>query len=184
MILACLLWGLTSCPLAAQSAAQSAPAAEDWLSGRALMLLVNDGQGRVLQRIPLCRRGCFGIRYTHSVALSPVEDWFYARGRTIVLDKTIYQDFGAGLPHSPEAGQLMQVAGGQVSISGYDRPLPELVLRVGRVARHTLILPRCCHPDAGPSLRSHEEELALSRLAKPGSAVAMSLSFTSFRYRP
>ena len=176
----CLLWGL----FAVSFAAQPASSAEDWLPGRAVMLHISDGQGRVLQRIPLCSRGCFGIRYTHSVALSPVEDWFYAKGGTIFLDKTSYQDFGAGLPHSPEAGQRMQVGGGMVSISGYDRALPELVLRVGRVARHMLVLPHCCHPDAGPVWRDNTEEMPLSRLIRPGSVLVMSLGSVSFRHWP
>ena len=41
------------------------------------------------------------IRYIHSVAKSPVEDWFRVSQQTIFLERTVYQDFGAGLPHTP-----------------------------------------------------------------------------------
>ena len=46
----------------------------------------------------------FGIRYIHSVAKSPVEDWFRVSQQTIFW-KNGLSGFGAGLPHTPGPGQ-------------------------------------------------------------------------------
>ncbi len=86
----------------------------------------------------------FGIRYLHSVASSPVEDWFSVTDGCIYLAKTIYQDFGAVLPHMPQDGQRMYTEKGHIVISGFRRRLPRFDLRVGRIAQHTFLLP---HPD-------------------------------------
>lgn len=82
----------------------------------------------------------FIIKYTHSVALSPVEDYFTIADGKISLKKTVYKDFGAGLPHQPEPGQKMVFKNGAIEISGYDLKIPELELRIGRIANHELVL--------------------------------------------
>lgn len=130
-------------------------------------LCILDAQGAVKGAWPLAEGQGFAIRYTHSVALTPVEDHFVIRDGIIHLDKTVYQDFGAGLPTAPEAGQRMRSADGRLVISGYARPLASFDVRVGRVAGHTLLLP----PGAGKG------ETPLAELAPPGSAL-------TFTYAP
>lgn len=104
-------------------------------------LCVHAVGGRLAGAWPLGEGGGFAIRYTHSVALTPVEDHFVIRDGVIHLDKTVYQDFGAGLPSAPEGGQRMTTGDGRIVMSGYARPLPTFDVRVGRVAGHTLLLP-------------------------------------------
>ena len=70
-------------------------------------LVLRDSSGRELFSRPAPDGSEFAIRYRHSVALSPVEDWFSVSGGCIYLEKTVYQDFGAGLPHQPGQGQRM-----------------------------------------------------------------------------
>lgn len=82
----------------------------------------------------------FCIRFIHSVAKSPVEEWFYGQDGTIVLDRTVYQDFGAGLPHEAGVGQRMEFLDDVMQITGYDVALADLTVRVGRVAEHSLLL--------------------------------------------
>ncbi|MBD5538602.1 MAG: DUF1850 domain-containing protein [Desulfovibrio sp.] len=130
-------------------------------------LCVLTAEGAVAAAWPLGEGQGFAIRYTHSVALTPVEDHFVIRDGVIHLDKTVYQDFGAGLPTAPEAGQRMSAADGHLVISGYSRPLARFDVRVGRVAGHTLLLP----PDAG------QAETPLADLAPAGSAL-------TFTYAP
>ena len=130
-------------------------------------LCVRDADGAVVGAWPMREGQGFAIRYTHSVALTPVEDHFLIRGGVIRLDRTIYQDFGAGLPSAPEPGQSMSAGQGRIVMSGYDRPLPSFDVRVGRVAGHTLLLDRDC--GAG--------EVPLANLAAPGSAL-------TFMYAP
>ena len=107
-------------------------------------LALLDENGEPLFTCPAEEGFVFGIRFTHSVALSPVEEWFSVRGGVIHLDKTVYQDFGAGLPHYPEPGQTMTAENGRIVISGYDRPLPSFTVRVGRIANHSLLPPPSC----------------------------------------
>ena len=104
-------------------------------------LVLRDSSGRELFSRPAPDGSEFAIRYRHSVALSPVEDWFSVSGGCIYLEKTVYQDFGAGLPHQPGPGQRMYTENGKVVISGYHMALPSFDVRVGRVANHTLLLP-------------------------------------------
>lgn len=130
-------------------------------------LCVFDAGGSVVGAWPVGEGQGFAIRYTHSVALTPVEDHFVIRDGIIRLDKTVYQDFGAGLPSAPESGQSMRAGNGRIVMSGYDRPLPRFDVRVGRVAGHVLVL-----PPAGGEMR----EVPLADLAPAGSALTFTFA--------
>ena len=88
--------------------------------------------------------GCFTIRFLHSWAKTHVDEIFQVgAGNSIVLKETIYEDFGAGLPHEPERGSSMSsmtVENGKIHIRDIDRIIPDLQIRTGRfIAAHTLI---------------------------------------------
>lgn len=137
-----------------------------------LLLTLENPQGETLYSAPVKEGSVFGIRYVHSVAQSPVTDYFVIKDGGIWLDRTVYEDFGAGLPHAPEEGQIMRQGNGKISISGYNRKLGSFQLRVGRVANHILILMPGLPPDAsGP----HWRELPLDKIAKPGSAITFAV---------
>lgn len=127
-------------------------------------LLLRDSKDSLILAIPLPERS-FAIRYTHSVALTPVTDFFRVEPSSIILDRTEYQDFGAGLPHSPEPGQVMSTSDGRITISGYNRKMENFDLRVGRVAGHVLLV-----PDG-----DHVQEIPLNSLIKPGNAIRFSV---------
>lgn len=127
------------------------------------VLTVSDAAGRVVLERAFPEGAAFGIRFIHSVAKSPVIDWYSAPGGRLQMDKTVYQDFGAGLPHMPGPGQVMTQRNGRVVISGYNMPLPSFDVRVGRVAQHTLLLPEAW------------EEIPLATLAAPGAALTFSV---------
>ena len=106
--------------------------------------------------------GRFTIRFLHSWARSPVDEVFQTdAGNDIVLKETIYEDFGAGLPHEPEPGRpvsSMTVENGKIHIRDINRTVPDLQVRVGRfVAAHTLIY--------------KDKHVPFSDFAAPGSAV-------------
>lgn len=134
-------------------------------------LVLKDARGTVLFACPAQEGFTFGIRYIHSVAKSPVEDWFRVAQNVIFLEKTIYQDFGAGLPHNPGPGQTMTTAGGHIIITGYHMALPSFDVRVGRIAQHVLLLPPAVQ---GP--RSVLREIPLAALALPGSAITFAVT--------
>ncbi len=129
--------------------------------------LSNDA-GQVLLLYPLAAKQEFGIVFKHSVALSPVEDWFVAKDGDVQLVRTVYEDFGAGLPYAPEYGQTMHIAKGKITISGYTLRMPVLQVRVGRVAQHTLLLPQ--KSDSNDTLK-----IRLDTLEKPGAAISFSI---------
>lgn len=109
----------------------------------------------------------FAIRYTHSVALSPVTDYFTIRGGEIWLRKTEYSDFGAGLPHNPEDGQKMRFEDGKVIIENYNRKVSPFYVRVGRIANHKLLFLEGSDSDGCAVAKI----LPLDKLAEPGKAL-------------
>ena len=101
----------------------------------------------------------FAIVFTHSLALSKVEEWFEALpGGRFRLVETRYADFGAGLPYEETPDQKMRFEDGQIIRGGYSLEFNQLWLRVGHIADHRLVTP------AG-------EIIHLNTLAKPGTAV-------------
>ena len=59
----------------------------------------------------------------------------------IFLRKTIYYDFGAGVPFDLNEGETLSYAeDGAMIISGIDREIPKFLLIVGTVSDHTLSL--------------------------------------------
>ena len=147
----------------------------DETAGRDGDLVLKNADGLVLFSCPAREGLNFGIRYIHSVAKSPVEDWFRVSHQTIFLEKTVYQDFGAGLPHTPGPGQTMSTGDGHIVISGYHKALPSFDVRVGRIARHTLLLPLEGAAE-GKSARGMTREIPLAELDPPGSAVTFTLA--------
>lgn len=131
-----------------------------------LTLALVGENGQTLYSAPVKNGDTFAIRYQHSVALSPVTDYFVIRDNEIWLDKTVYQDFGAGLPHEPGPGQKLSQRNGRLELSGFNRKLGSFQLRVGRVANHVLML--------GPqnAKKRHDWlEVPLNEYARPGSAI-------------
>lgn len=131
-----------------------------------LTLLLKNEAGDPLLSIPVNNGSRFAIRYLHSVAKTPVTDFFLVKDGAIWLDKTVYHDFGAGLPHNPEGGQTMSQRNGELIISGYNRKLPQFALRVGRIARHTLLIFK------DSANENVAEEIRLDSLAAPGAAIS------------
>lgn len=141
-------------------------------AGQEQCLVVENDIGKRLFNCPLENGDQFAIRFTHSVALTPVTDYYKIENGKIFLDKTVYKDFGAGLPHAPEDGQKMTTENGEIVISGFNRELPVFEVRVGRVANHELLL----FDDASQGKDKKVTALPLVDLAKPGMALRFSLS--------
>lgn len=131
-------------------------------AGAQILALKNKDDSPLLT-IPVKNGSSFAIRYIHSVAQTPVTDFFTVKDGAIWLDRTVYHDFGAGLPHQPEGGQQMSQKNGELIISGYNKRLPQFALRVGRVANHVLLL---CKDS-----ENVDEEIRLDTLAAPGSVI-------------
>ena len=99
----------------------------------------------------------FTIRYIHSVDKTPVfEEFRLDQKKGLVLEKTWFKMFGAGLGHWPGHGNLTQDSQ-WIKIDNIEQPLNSFILRIGSLSvGHTIIY--------------HEQEINLSRLA-PGARV-------------
>ncbi|MBQ7585494.1 MAG: DUF1850 domain-containing protein [Desulfovibrionaceae bacterium] len=126
-------------------------------------LCLLDTKGQVLwqKEFPLGTK--FGLKFTHSVAKTPVEDWFSLAKNQIFLEETIYQDFGAGLPFETASGQKMTFQKGQIILSSLHTSLKTFEVRVGRIANHTLLVPG--------QAQARFEAIPLKTLATPGQAI-------------
>jgi len=80
----------------------------------------------------------FSIKYLHSVAKTPVIEFFEIKDGKILLTGTEYQSYGAGLPTSAEQGDYI-VADDKFIIKNIDQKLPEIMLRVSDYAQHEFI---------------------------------------------
>ncbi len=129
-------------------------------------LYIKNENGEIVFKRALEKNGVFGIVFTHSVAKTPVYEWFYQTDQKVALSHTIYQDFGAGLPHEIASPQTMTIENGFIRIDGFTLQMDVLPIRVGRIANHQLLLPT--------NAKNAPEKIALDTLAKAGSALFLS----------
>lgn len=91
---------------------------------------------RVLSRAAL---GGFSISYTHSVNKGRVHDYYVCDGGMLVLEKTVFVSYGAGIPEVSETdGAQFAVTNDGYVITNLNRRLPQLVMAVGVIAEHAI----------------------------------------------
>jgi hypothetical protein len=101
----------------------------------------------------------FTLAFTHSVNRRPVCDTLRIARERIVIVRSRFDAFGAGMPETTTAEGTLSVAEDGWLVWTVNRSVPEIVVRVGRVAGHTL------------NLRGRD--IALADLAPPGSALTL-----------
>ena len=95
----------------------------------------NPGE-RVLSRAAL---NGFCISYTHSVNKGRVHDYYGCENDTLVLDRTVFVSYGAGIPEASETdGAFFEVTDGGYAIKNLNRRLEKLVMAVGVIAEHSM----------------------------------------------
>lgn len=127
-----------------------------------LLPVVEVSDGRT-GRIVYCERVQPGeqlaISFVHSVNRRPVYDTLRAERDHLVIVKSRFDAFGAGMPEaSTSEGTLVVAPDGWLEWT-VNRPVPEITVRVGRVAEHKLHL--------------KGREIHLADLAEPGAALTM-----------
>lgn len=125
-------------------------------------LTIRDSELRWLwaQRVESGER--FILRYTHSVARTQVDEVMRVEGRQIMVEASIYESFGAGLPSNPEGAQVLELSDGRLILSNIDLVQPYIEVRIGQVtANHQLLV--------------HGRVIPLSSLGKPGTSVRFSI---------
>lgn len=115
-------------------------------------------RGRVVFRARMAEREEFVIAFTHSVNRRPVHDTLRADGGRLVIVKSRFDHFGAGMPDASDAaGTLRVLPDGWIEYT-VGRTVEEVTVRVGRVADHRLLL--------------KGRDIPLTGLAPPGSPVS------------
>lgn len=79
----------------------------------------------------------FIISYTHSVNRGRVRDYYIIKSKYIILSKTRFMSYGAGIPE-PEKRQKFTEAEDYIEISDINRKIDNLYLFVGTIANHKI----------------------------------------------
>lgn len=119
--------------------------------------------GHVLAYIPISKGDPFQIKYTHSIHLSDVVDFYFVtKDGNIKQYELMYEDFSIGMPANASEGETFVQKNGKYYLKNMNRIFPSFDLRVGKVrANHTLIY--------------DQKEYPLSRFIEPGTWVRLKI---------
>jgi hypothetical protein len=121
--------------------------------------IVDGRGGRVVFCAPVQPGEEFVLSFVHSVNRRPVYDTVRVEADHLVIAKSRFDAFGAGMPEaSTQDGTLTVAKDGWLEWT-VNRPTPEITVRVGRVADHTV--------------HYKGRDIRLSDLAEPGSALTL-----------
>lgn len=106
------------------------------------LILSNDDTGKVYLSLPLDENKVFSISFIHSVNKTSVTDYYFINDKNeIILDKTEYYDFGAGVPFDLNSGEELEfLDNGAMLISNINRKISPYIIYVGTVSDHILTI--------------------------------------------
>jgi hypothetical protein len=121
--------------------------------------LIDERSGRVVFCARVQTGEEFVLSFVHSVNKRPVYDTLRAEIDHLVIVRSRFDSFGAGMPEaSTPEGTLTIAEDGWLEWT-VNRPVPEITVRVGWVANHTLHI--------------KDREIRLADLAEPGKPLTM-----------
>ena len=101
----------------------------------------------------------FTISFIHSVNRRPGYDTLRVEHEPLVIVRSRYDSFGAGMPESSTGEGNLSIAKDGWLVWTVNRPVPDVTVRVGWTAEHTLHI--------------RDNKLRLTELAEPGSALTI-----------
>ncbi|MDP3283150.1 MAG: DUF1850 domain-containing protein [Desulfobacterales bacterium] len=101
----------------------------------------------------------FTISFIHSVNRRPVYDTLRVENDHLVIVRSRYDSFGAGMPESSTGEGTLKVAKDGWIEWTVNRSVPDVTVRVGWIAEHTLHV--------------KDRKIRLAELAEPGKAITM-----------
>jgi hypothetical protein len=114
---------------------------------RAWCLELRAEDGRVVFSDNMAPGERFVLRHIHSVHKTPVRETLgLGPGNSVAILEGRYADFGAGLPERGERDQAFSFADGEAVLTLARRSVPEIEIRVGRFAEHTLFVKERAYP--------------------------------------
>ncbi|WP_158702782.1 DUF1850 domain-containing protein [Paenibacillus faecalis] len=102
----------------------------------------------------------FEIRFIHSIHKTPVIESYHLQDGQIVQDRIEYSEFAIGMPSNAEHGETFSVEDGYYSVSGMNRALDQLDIRIAQL-----------FPEHGLTIRN--QYIAFSSVAKPSSWIRL-----------
>jgi hypothetical protein len=141
-----------------------------WMKGLELFS-VGSSQLRLCARMTNAEE--FVLSFTHSVNKRPVYETLRVQDGSLVIVKSRFDAFGAGMPEASNADGTFQVLPDGWLEWTVNRPVPEIVVRVGRVAGHRLQLKGrdmdlASLADPGDGLRLRVEDYSIYHMMKGG----------------
>ena len=133
------------------------PALLLWPMGPALEIVDRTGNAVFCRRVSVGQE--FVLSFVHSVNRRPVYDTFRVESDHLVIARSRYDSFGAGMPTESTAEGTLAIAKDGWLEWTVNRPVPDITVRVGWVAGHTLTI--------------EGREIRLADLAEPGSPLTM-----------
>jgi hypothetical protein len=101
----------------------------------------------------------FVLSFVHSVNKRPVYDTLRAEADHLVIVRSRFDSFGAGMPEASTPEGMLTIAKDGWLEWTVNRPVPEITIRVGWVANHTLHI--------------KDQEIRLADLSEPGQPLTM-----------
>lgn len=124
--------------------------------------LAAENGGALLFALPIRKGERFEVSFTHSLNLSPVTDVIEWTGSEMILRKSIFKTFGAGIPVPSDGvgGELIHLDG-RYELLGIDKPMKDFSIMTETVPNHRI------------SVKGRE--IALLRLVEAGKSVKLSV---------
>ncbi|MDT8901763.1 DUF1850 domain-containing protein [Anaeroselena agilis] len=98
-----------------------------------LCMFIETDQGKT-ETILVSKGDTFSLKYTHSVQKTPVaENFVIAAADELILESTVYQTYGVGLPFLPGEGKFIR-QGNDFIITGMNRRFDKVSVHAGPIA--------------------------------------------------
>lgn len=105
-----------------------------------MIVVSNEKTKKILFTLPIKSGEIVDLKFTHSVNLSPVVDRFQFDGRILVLQSTIFQTYGAGIPILEDGlGQSFEHTENGFEINGIDVPQEKIPIMLQAVPDHRIL---------------------------------------------
>ncbi|KIL49396.1 DUF1850 domain-containing protein [Jeotgalibacillus soli] len=128
-----------------------------------VLTITSNETNKILWSRSVTEGDLFTIRFIHSVEKTEVDEIIRIGKDDLVIDSTIFESFGAGLPFDVQQDQTMRTENGKVIIENIDRHVPSIDVFIGQViANHTLLF--------------KGKMIPLKDLSKPGTSLRFSVT--------
>ncbi|MEW6260400.1 MAG: DUF1850 domain-containing protein [Thermodesulfobacteriota bacterium] len=118
-----------------------------------------------LGHIRVAHGDTFTLGFIHSVNRRPVLDTIRIAEQGLVIESSRFDAFGAGMPETTNAEGRLQTLPDGTLLWTVHRPVPEITIRIGWTADHTLCI--------------HGRTIRLADLLEPGKALTLRLESIS-----